>query len=147
MQWVHVEGAVQGTPDSRMGMGVPQHPPCESDEPGFWWPSSRPSDPHLKSSHCVAGREDTQVPFPASDNSHLLWPPRNQILLREASHACSSIWARGVKNAAAIKNPINFQPLVRAAGLSTVGGVLSVINLSPLCRALICSSDERSSGR
>lgn len=81
---------------------------------------------------------ETQVLLPA---------PRNQILLREASHACSSIWARGVKNAAAIKNPINFQPLVRAAGLSTVGGVLSVVNLSPLCRALICRSDRGSSGR
>lgn len=109
--------------------------------PGFGGPAlSLPSGGRW----AVVGR--WKSPFPAPDDSPPVWLPRNQMLW-EASRACSSIWARGVKNAAAIKNPINFQPLVRAAGLSAVGGVLSVVNLSPLCTALICRSDGRFPGR
>lgn len=129
MVWLRVnaEGAVRGTPDGRMGTGVPRA--------GFRWSSSHPSERWT-----LGCGGEMEIPFPAPGNSPPVWLPRNQIL-REASRACSSIWARGVKNVAAIKNPINFQPLVRAAGLSAEGGVLSVVNLSPLCTALICRSD------
>ena len=54
-QWVHAEGAVRGTPDSRVGTGVPQCPPGKSDESRFWWPSSHPSDRCSQSSCRAAG--------------------------------------------------------------------------------------------
>lgn len=133
----------QGPRTAGCPTGVPQHLPGESGEPRFQWLRSL-------ASACRAVTLLLDAVTWWGDASSLSCPnnsPRSQILLWEASCACFSIWARGVKNAAAIKNPINFQPLVRAAGLSWVGGVLSVVNLSPVYTALICRSDRRSPGR
>lgn len=113
--------------------------------PGFGGPALTPLVSPCRAAAVLQDKGhggEMQIPFAVPDGSHPDRPPRNQILLWEASGVLFHLGKRGLQ----CRDPINFQPLVRAVRLSRVG-VLPEVNLSPLCTALICQSNRCPSGR